>query len=85
MPSPASEVSEQGAVTDYPLTLRHRNGHGAGTEILCNASLYRDADGNVQDVFASAHDVTKLVQAQMRSEQQARELAQHGPAGGGER
>jgi PAS domain S-box-containing protein len=69
------KVFEQGAVTDYPLTLRHRNGHGARTEIMYNASLYRDTDGNVLGVFASAHDVTKQVLAQKKlAEQQAREL-----------
>src|SRR5664280_862399 len=34
-------VFEQGSVTDYPLTLRHRDGTLA--DFLCNASVYRDA------------------------------------------
>jgi len=68
-------VFEQGAVADYPLTLRHRDGHQARTEVLYTASLYRDTDGKVLGVFASAHDVTKQVYAQQKlAEQQAREL-----------
>ena len=39
------EVFEKGFVTDYPLTIRHKEGHV--TVVLYNASVYRDADGNV--------------------------------------
>ena len=60
------QVFAQGLVTDYPLTIRH-NG-GALTEVLYNASVYKDAAGNVRGVFAAARDVT----AQKRAE---RELA----------
>jgi PAS domain S-box-containing protein len=49
-------VFDQGSVTDYPLTLRHRD--GALTEVSYNASVYRDAAGNVLGVFAAARDVT---------------------------
>ncbi|MBC7561010.1 MAG: response regulator, partial [Dermatophilaceae bacterium] len=49
-------VFEQGSVTDYPLTLRHRD--GTLTEVLYNASVYRDVAGNVLGVFAAARDVT---------------------------
>jgi PAS domain S-box-containing protein len=57
------KVFEQGSVTDYPLTLRHRNGHEVLTEVLYNASVYRDADGQVRGVFAAARDVTQLREA----------------------
>jgi PAS domain S-box-containing protein len=68
-------VLEHGSVTDYPLTLRHRNGYETLTEVLYNASIYRDTAGNVRGVFAAARDVTKQVQAQREiDEQQAREL-----------
>jgi PAS domain S-box-containing protein len=68
-------VFEQGAVTDYPLTLRHRDEHEPLTEVLYNASLYRDSAGIVLGVFAAARDVTRQVQAQKSlAEQQAREL-----------
>jgi PAS domain S-box-containing protein len=67
------QVLEQGSVFDYPLTLRHRD--GTLSEVLYNASVYRDVGGNVLGVFAAARDVTKQMQAQREiAEQQAREL-----------
>jgi len=66
-------VSAQGSVTNYPLTMRHRD--GTVTEVLYNASVYRDTGGNVLGVLAAARDVTKQVHAQRETaEQQAREL-----------
>src|SRR5665811_2576434 len=58
---------------DYPLTMRHKD--GTLTEVLYNASVYRDIKGNVLGVFAAARDVTKQMQAQRESAvQQAKEL-----------
>ncbi|WP_051973476.1 EAL domain-containing protein, partial [Cryobacterium sp. MLB-32] len=54
-------VFQQGMVVDYPLTMRHRD--GTLTEVLYNASVYRDADDNVAGVFAAARDVTAARQA----------------------
>jgi len=66
-------VSAQGSVTNYPLTMRHKD--GTVTEVLYNASVYRDTGGNVLGVLAVARDVTKQVHAQRETaEQQAREL-----------
>jgi PAS domain S-box-containing protein len=66
------QVFEQGSITDYPLTLRHQDGHDTYTEVRYNASVYRDASGKVRGVFASARDVTAQVQAQREMiEQQA--------------
>jgi PAS domain S-box-containing protein len=66
-------VFEQGMAVDCPLTLRHRD--GTLTEVLYNASVYRDPAGNVLGVFAAARDVTKLMQAQREiAEQRAQEL-----------
>jgi len=48
-------VFQQGSVTDYPLTVRHRD--GTLTAVLCNASVYRDMSGNVLGVFAAARGV----------------------------
>jgi PAS domain S-box-containing protein len=62
------EVFEKGAVTDYPLTIRHRD--GSLTDVLYNASVYKDASGNVLGVFAAARDVT----AQKQTSQYARSL-----------
>ena len=47
----------RGSVTDYPLTLRHRD--GTLTDVLYNASVYRDSGGTVLGVFAAAREVTR--------------------------
>ena len=66
-------VFEKGMAVDYPLTMRHRD--GTLTEVLYNASVYRDAGGKVLGVFAAARDVTKQNQAQRETaEQQVRAL-----------
>ena len=55
-------VFREGSVTDYPLEIRHRDGHM--TPVLYNASVYRDASGEVTGVFAAARDVTELKKAE---------------------
>jgi PAS domain S-box-containing protein len=66
-------VFDQGSVTDYPLTMRHRD--GTLTEVLYNASVYRDAGGKVLGVFAAARDVTNENQAHREiAEQRVNEL-----------
>src|SRR6185312_14928406 len=55
------EVFDKGFVTDYPLTIRHKDGQL--TDVLYNASVYRDGLGNVLGVFAAARDVTLQKQA----------------------
>ncbi len=62
------QVFAKGFVTDYPLTIRHR--HGRLTDVLYNASVYKDTGGNVIGVFAAARDVT----AQKQASQYARSL-----------
>ena len=57
-------VFSRGMAVDYPLTMRHRD--GTLTEVLYNASVYRDLKGKVLGVFAAARDVT----AQMRARQE---------------
>jgi PAS domain S-box-containing protein len=67
------EVFEKGFVTDYPLTIRHRN--GKLTDVLYNASVYKDAAGNVLGVFAAARDVTGQKKAEAEvAEQRTKEL-----------
>jgi PAS domain S-box-containing protein len=67
------EVFEKGFVTDYPLTIRNRQGRL--TDVLYNASVYRDAGGNVLGVFAAARDVTAQKRAEAEvAEQRAREM-----------
>ncbi len=62
------QVFSKGFVTDYPLTIRHSNGQL--TDVLYNASIYRDVQGNVLGVFAAARDIT----AQRDAAQYARSL-----------
>jgi PAS domain S-box-containing protein len=51
------QVFLNGFVTDYPLALRHRNGHIS--DVLYNASIYHNEAGEVLGVFAAARDVTE--------------------------
>lgn len=51
-------VFEKGVVRDYPLSIR--NISGEVTEVLYNASLYKNEAGEVQGVFAAARDITQL-------------------------
>jgi PAS domain S-box-containing protein len=67
------QVFARGFVTDYPLTIRHTRGDL--TNVLCNASVYKDADGQVLGVFAAARDVTAQKRAEREvATQRAREL-----------
>ncbi len=61
------EVFLKGAVTDYPLTIRHENGRL--TDVLYNASVYKDARGSVLGVFAAARDITARKQAEAERQQ----------------
>ena len=56
------QVFDKGFVTDYPLTIRHRD--GKLTDVLYNASVYKNAAGEVQGVFAAARDVTERKKAE---------------------
>jgi PAS domain S-box-containing protein len=51
------QVFEKGFVSDYPLTIHHKN--GKLTDVLYNATIYKDDKGNVLGVFAAARDVTE--------------------------
>jgi PAS domain S-box-containing protein len=63
-------VFAEGAVTDYPLAVRHVSGRIV--DVLYNASLFHDETGNVAGVFAAARDVTKrkLAEAELAKHQQ---------------
>ncbi|MFT7161532.1 MAG: PAS domain S-box-containing protein [Bacteroidia bacterium] len=50
------QVFEKGFVADYPLTIKGVN--GKLTDVLYNASVYKDDKGEVLGVFAAARDVT---------------------------
>ena len=61
------EAFLKGSVTDYPLTIRHENGRL--TDVLYNASVYKDARGSVLGVFAAARDNTARKQAEAGRQQ----------------
>jgi len=55
----------QGTVIDFPLSIRHVS--GKVTDVLYNASVYRNPQGEVAGVFAAARDITarKLIEQQL--------------------
>jgi PAS domain S-box-containing protein len=52
-----TQVFTNGFIKDYPLAIKHKL--GKTTEVLYNATIYRDAEGKVQGVFAAARDITQ--------------------------
>jgi len=65
------KVFTDGFVTDYPLSIRRKDGHI--THVLYNASIYRDENDQVQGVFAAARDIT----AQKEAEAQMYKISQY--------
>ncbi|RPJ54215.1 MAG: PAS domain S-box protein, partial [Methanobacteriota archaeon] len=57
------KVYRDGAVTDYELEIRHKNGRTI--PVLYNATIYRDESGAVAGVFAAARDITKWKKAEV--------------------
>jgi PAS domain S-box-containing protein len=68
------QVFAEGSVTDYPLALRHAS--GKVTEVLYNASVFRNEAGEVEGVFAAARDVTERKQAEEEVRKLNEELEQ---------
>ncbi len=58
------QVFQNGFVKDYPLAIRHNSGRV--TEVLYNATLYRNEAGEIQGVFAAARDVTEHKEIESR-------------------
>ncbi|MFB3889526.1 MAG: PAS domain S-box protein [Candidatus Bathyarchaeia archaeon] len=52
-----TQVFTEGFVRDYPLEIRHKS--GKITDVLYNASTYRNDRGEVQGAFAAARDITE--------------------------
>jgi PAS domain S-box-containing protein len=50
-------VFAEGYVVNYPLAIKHKD--GKTFDVLYNASVYVDLQGNVQGVFAAARDITE--------------------------
>ncbi len=67
------QVFEKGFVADYPLTIKHIDGHL--TDVLYNASVYKDTNGIVLGVFAAARDVTKQKQVEANLEKSIKEIS----------
>ena len=62
----------EGIVRDYPLAIRHVSGRV--TDVLYNASVYRDGQGQVLGVFAAARDVSERKRAHLALERSRAEL-----------
>jgi PAS domain S-box-containing protein len=56
------KVFSKGTVRDYPLAIRHRS--GMITDVLYNATLYRNAAGEIQGIVAAARDITERKRAE---------------------
>jgi diguanylate cyclase (GGDEF)-like protein/PAS domain S-box-containing protein len=54
---------ENGAVRDFPLAIRHTSGRI--TDVLYNASVFKNQAGEVEGVFAAARDITERKRAEM--------------------
>ncbi len=63
------KVFSEGLVKDYPLAIRHKSGRV--TDVLYNASTYKDPHGEIRGVFAAARDIT----AQKKAEEQELEAS----------
>lgn len=73
-------VFSEGFVTDYPLAIRHVSGRV--TDVLYNATVYRDIQGKVLGVFAAARDITerKRIEARLAdSESHLRAIIENEP------
>jgi PAS domain S-box-containing protein len=66
------QVFADGLVQDYPLAIRHSSGRL--TDVLYNATVFCNQDGEVQGAFATARDVTKQRQAELEAQRYLQEL-----------
>ncbi len=67
------QAFEKGFVSNYPLTIKHIN--GKLTDVLYNASVYKDDNGIVQGVFAAARDVTVQKRVEINLENSLKEIS----------
>ena len=58
------QVFAQGSVRDYPLVVRHVS--GKLTDVMYNATVFKNEAGEVEGVFAAARDVTERKRAEER-------------------
>ncbi|WP_064036877.1 bacteriohemerythrin [Methylomonas methanica] len=74
------QVFSNGFVTDYPLAIRHTS--DKVTDVLYNASVYRDGNDKILGVFAAAREITerKRIEAKLRdSESRLRAIIENEP------
>jgi PAS domain S-box-containing protein len=74
------QVLTQGFVRDYPLTIKHVT--GKQTDVLYNATVYKNEAGEIQGVFAAARDITerkRTEQALFEQQQVFRTLVENSP------
>jgi two-component system, cell cycle response regulator len=65
------EAFARGSVRDYPLTMKHAS--GALTEVLYNASVYRNEKGEMAGVLAVARDISERLRAELAEEEARRD------------
>jgi PAS domain S-box-containing protein len=72
------KVFDDGFVRDYPLEIKNRDGHNS--QVLYNASLYRNESGDIVGIFAAARDISERKKAEraLEEHQQRLELALYG-------
>jgi PAS domain S-box-containing protein len=71
-------VFSKGVVKDYPLTILHTSGRTVN--VLFNATLLKNEEGDVQGVFAAARDITDYKKMEMKlrkSKELLEKLNQH--------
>jgi PAS domain S-box-containing protein len=68
------QVFAQGSVQDYPLAIRSTT--GKVTDVLYNATVFKNEAGEVEGVFAAARDVTERKQAEKEVRRLNAELEQ---------
>ncbi len=66
------QVFSKGFVVDYPLAIRHAT--GKITDVLYNASVYRNSQGEVAGIFAAARDITDKKKAEQTMLEQQESL-----------
>jgi len=75
------QVMADGQALNYQLTIKHASGRTY--DVLCNAKAFRNGQGEVVGLLASAHDVTesrRIQQEVSMSRQRLREMAAQGEA-----
>ena len=63
------QVFTDGFVRDYPLAIRHKSGRI--TDVLYNATLFKNERDEIQGVFAAARDITDRKQAERQLQEHA--------------